>query len=131
MNGGCVPSDFAGHFTTQADEKLFVVSTDNAAPAYLEVYGAKRVFGRNGAVLALDAAAVESWRTGDLVPTRCPDAASACRMSTLIREVKADSDSTGGILTAAIHNCPPALGEPVFDKLTASLAHAIMSLPAT
>ncbi len=45
--------------------------------------------------------------------------------------MKEKHDSIGGTVTCVIRNCPPGLGEPAFDKLTAMLAHAMMSIPAT
>ncbi|WP_319588049.1 chorismate synthase [uncultured Desulfobulbus sp.] len=62
---------------------------------------------------------------------RCPDAATAARMEARIKEVLEAKDSTGGILTCVCRNVPIGLGEPVFDKLEARLAHAMLSLPAT
>lgn len=62
---------------------------------------------------------------------RCPDAATAARMEARVREVLDAKDSTGGILTCVCRNVPIGLGEPVFDKLEARLAQAMLSLPAT
>jgi chorismate synthase len=62
---------------------------------------------------------------------RCPDAAAADRMIEAIDAARRDGDSLGGIVEVAARNVPAGLGEPVFDKLTADLAHALMSLPAT
>ena len=62
---------------------------------------------------------------------RCPDGATAERMQALVREVLAAKDSTGGILTCVCRNLPVGLGEPIFDKLEARLAQAMLSLPAT
>ena len=62
---------------------------------------------------------------------RCPDAATAGRMQDRVREVLDAKDSTGGILTCVCRNVPVGLGEPVFDKLEARLAQAMLSLPAT
>lgn len=62
---------------------------------------------------------------------RCPDPAAAQRMEQRIEEVRKAGDSVGGIVQAIVHGCPAGLGEPVFDKLTADLAKALMSLPAT
>lgn len=62
---------------------------------------------------------------------RCPDAATAKRMQARIKEVLEAKDSTGGILTCVCRNVPVGLGEPVFDKLEARLAQAMLSLPAT
>ncbi len=62
---------------------------------------------------------------------RCPDAVTAAKMIGLIDEVRQDGDSIGGVITCVIKNCPAGLGEPVFDKLHADLAKAMMSINAT
>lgn len=62
---------------------------------------------------------------------RCPDENIAEQMITLIKEVKADNDSIGGIIRGVIKNVPAGLGEPVFDKIPAELAKAMMSINAT
>jgi len=61
---------------------------------------------------------------------RCPDAATAQRMIDLIDEVRKEGDTVGGTITCVVTNCPPALGEPVFDKLHADLAKAMLSINA-
>lgn len=62
---------------------------------------------------------------------RCPDPAAAERMIRLIQEIKGAGDSVGGTIDCVIRNVPVGLGEPVFDKLEADLAKAMMSLPAS
>jgi chorismate synthase len=62
---------------------------------------------------------------------RCPDAGAAARMIERIKQVRSDGDSVGGVLEGVIRGAPPGLGEPVFDKLEADLAKAMLSLPAT
>ena len=62
---------------------------------------------------------------------RCPDAATAARMEQAVQETLERKDSIGGILTCVCRNVPVGLGEPVFDKLEAKLAQAMLSLPAT
>ena len=62
---------------------------------------------------------------------RCPDATVAAAMIDLIKKVRGEGDSVGGVIECVIRNLPPGLGEPVFDKLEADLARAMMSLPAT
>jgi chorismate synthase len=62
---------------------------------------------------------------------RCPDAATAERMIDLIKAVKAEGDSVGGTVDIVARNVPAGLGVPVFDKLEADLAKAMMSLPAS
>ncbi len=62
---------------------------------------------------------------------RCPDLKAAGRMEKLILSAKAQGDSVGGVIYTLIQGCPVGLGEPVFDKLEADLAKAMLSLPAT
>jgi chorismate synthase len=62
---------------------------------------------------------------------RCPDAAMAQRMIELIKEVRSQGDSVGGTIECVARNVPAGLGEPVFDRLEADLAKAMLSLPAT
>jgi len=62
---------------------------------------------------------------------RCPDAAAAKRMITLIEQVRDEGDSVGGIIECIARGIAPGLGEPVFDKLEADLAKAMLSIPAT
>ena len=67
----------------------------------------------------------------DRSPARCPDAETSCRMMDLISEVAKAADSIGGIISCVCRNVPAGLGEPVFDKLDAVLAQAMLSIPAS
>ncbi len=62
---------------------------------------------------------------------RCPDAIAAAKMIQAIEKARVDGDSLGGIIECVIRAVPAGLGEPVFDKLEADLAKAMLSLPAT
>jgi chorismate synthase len=66
----------------------------------------------------------------EATPVRCPDPAAAARMIELIEAVRKDQDSIGGVCELVAVGVPPGLGEPVFDKLKADLAKALLSLPA-
>lgn len=61
---------------------------------------------------------------------RCPDLKIAKQMIKLVEKVKAEGDSVGGIIKAVISNVPAGLGEPVFDKLSADLGKAMLSINA-
>lgn len=61
---------------------------------------------------------------------RCPDAAMAEKMIARIDEARRAGDSLGGVVEAVARGVPAGLGEPVFDKLDAELAKAMLSLPA-
>lgn len=67
----------------------------------------------------------------DKHPTRCPHLETAERMTQRIIRAKEANDSIGGTVTCVIRNVPAGLGEPVFDKFEAKLAHAMLSIPAT
>jgi chorismate synthase len=64
-------------------------------------------------------------------PVRCPHAATAAAMVERIKAVRSEGDSVGGIIECRVRGVPPGLGEPVFDRLEADLAKAMLSLPAT
>ncbi len=61
---------------------------------------------------------------------RCPDPAASARFEEAIREVRSKGDTLGGVVRAVARNVPAGLGDPVFDKLEADLAKAMLSLPA-
>jgi len=59
---------------------------------------------------------------------RAPDLKAAELMIQKIEQARLDRDSVGGVIEAVVKNCPPGLGDPVFDKLNARLAHALLSI---
>lgn len=62
---------------------------------------------------------------------RTGDPAMVDAMIERIKTIRADGNSIGGVIECVIRNCPPGLGEPIFDKLEADLAKAMLSIPAT
>ncbi len=62
---------------------------------------------------------------------RCPDESAARKMIRLIEKMRRAGDSVGGLIECVARGVPPAWGEPVFDRLEADLAKAMLSLPAT
>lgn len=66
----------------------------------------------------------------DSNPVRCPDPVAAAAMEALIRQIKTEGDTIGGIVTGIIKGCPAGIGEPAFDKLQARLANAMLSINA-
>ena len=85
-----------------------------------------------GAVEAPDLTAREITRPDvDAQAVRCPDAESAERMEAAILAAREARDSTGGVITVVCRGVPAGWGEPVFDKLEARLAQAMLSIPAT
>lgn len=62
---------------------------------------------------------------------RCPDTAAVPEMIRIIEQVRNEGDTVGGIVECVARGVPPGWGEPVFDRLEADLAKAMLSLPAT
>jgi chorismate synthase len=58
----------------------------------------------------------------------CPDGKAAQRMEERLEEARTAGDSLGGMVAILVRGCPPGLGEPVFDKIDADLAKALMSI---
>lgn len=117
---------------TQAEAAFLELLSEPSAkdvPAYLD--STEAVYSCQGELLPHKVSDLGAWLTDELYPMRCPHPSTACRMATLIREVKSKQDSIGGSLSCMCTGVPAGLGEPVFDRLEAKLAHAMLSLPAT
>ena len=67
----------------------------------------------------------------DRTPIRCPDPVLAEEMIAAVEVARKSGNSLGGVVTCVARGCPPGWGEPVFDRLEADLAHAMLSLPAS
>jgi len=67
----------------------------------------------------------------DQTIVRCPDPPAADEMVRLIDNVRERNDSIGGVIACVCRNVPPGWGEPVFDKVEAKLAQAMLSIPST
>jgi chorismate synthase len=63
-------------------------------------------------------------------PVRCPDKKKSIKMVQFLETIKKEKDTAGGVINCIISSCPPGLGEPVFDKLQADLAKAMLSIPS-
>lgn len=63
-------------------------------------------------------------------PVRCPEPQKAKEMEALISQIKEEGDTIGGVITCVIKKCPIGLGQPVFGKLQAALANAMLSINA-
>jgi chorismate synthase len=125
--------DYRGGGRSSARETMCRVAAGAIAKKILGQHG-MRILGyvkQVGQVLAdiADPTAVTLEQV-EASPVRCPDPAKAAEMIALIEEVRKDQDSIGGICELVAVGVPPGLGEPVFDKLKADLAKALLSLPA-
>jgi chorismate synthase len=133
--------DHRGGGRSSARETIGRVAAGAVAKKILHLAGAAsgapveiRAFVSQIRDIAAPAEALENFPTlaeVEASPVRCPHAATAARMIELIKAVRAEGDSVGGIITCRVRGVPPGLGEPVFDRLEADLAKAMLSLPAT
>jgi len=96
---------------------------------------AKKILGREkieilAYTMELGGIRVEEMDYGEIERNilRCPDRKAAVAMGKKIEETKERGDTLGGIVEILVRGCPAGLGEPVFDKLEANLAKALMSI---
>ena len=66
----------------------------------------------------------------DLNPVKTADREMAAKMEEAINKARMERDSVGGIIELVVKNMPVGIGEPIFDRLNARLAYAILSIPA-
>jgi chorismate synthase len=125
--------DYRGGGRSSARETAARVAAGAVAKKLLQHYGIA-VQGYVSSVYNI--AITKNYTELDLSKTetnivRCPDEAVAQQMIRLIEEVRKAGDTVGGTVSCVIKNCNAGLGEPVFDKLHADLAKAMMSINAT
>jgi len=125
--------DFRGGGRSSARETAARVAAGSVAMMFLEAQGVYcRAWVSQVGPLLLDKPYAElDLNLTESNPVRCPDPEMAAKMEALIREVRKDGDTIGGVISAVCTGVPPGLGEPVFDKLHADLAKAMMSINAT
>lgn len=126
--------DHRGGGRSSARETIARVAAGAVARKLLSVAEGIEVLAWVSSVHTIDAtvdAASVALADVEADPTRCPDPEAATAMTAAIEQARRDGDSLGGVVTFVCRNVPAGLGEPVFDKLDADLAKAMMSLPAT
>ncbi|MDT0501851.1 MULTISPECIES: chorismate synthase [unclassified Halomonas] len=74
--------------------------------------------------------AFRSWEAVEANPFFCPDASRVEELEAYMDQLRRDQDSVGAKITVVAEGVPPGLGEPVFDRLDAELAHGLMSINA-
>ncbi len=72
----------------------------------------------------------KDWETVESNPFFCPDAEKVAELESFMDQLRKQGDSTGARVTVVANGMPPGLGEPVFDRLDADIAHAMMSINA-
>jgi chorismate synthase len=125
--------DFRGSGRASARETLARVAAGAIAKKYLKQYLNIDIFSYVEQVGSLRTDIDYHSVTPQAIEAniiRCPDQIVADNMIALIETVKNDGDSIGGIIKGVIRNAPVGLGEPVFDKIPADLAKAMLSINA-
>lgn len=125
--------DYRGGGRASARETVARVAAGAVARAFLkladiQVYAYTR---QVGSIIAPEPDILQlNHQSIDGNPVRCPHPRSAQDMEALIKQVRKEGDSIGGVCEAVALGVPAGLGEPVFDKLKADLAKAMLSIPA-
>jgi chorismate synthase len=125
--------DYRGGGRSSARETICRVAAGAIARKLLAAHGIRvlaYVTQVGSVVAAIADPTVVTLEQVEATPVRCPDPAAAEQMIALIEEVRKQQDSIGGVCELVATGVPPGLGEPVFDKLKADLAKALLSLPA-
>ena len=121
-------SDFRGGGRSSGRETAARVAAGAVAKSLLAKHGI-RIYAYTKAVGGIKAETVDTNEI-EKNPLRCPDPVAAKRMERKILKVRKEGDSIGGIVEVVVKNPTLGLGEPVFDKLEADLAKALMSIGA-
>ena len=121
--------DYRGGGRSSARETAMRVAAGAIAKKYLQM---KHDIVVRGYLAQIGDVACElkDWSIVEKNPFFCPDADKLDALDELMRGLKKEGDSIGAKVTVMAENVPPGLGEPVFDRLDADLAHALMSINA-
>lgn len=124
----------AGGGRSSARETIGRVAAGAVARKILKMYNNIEILAYVSKVQDIEAQNVDedsfTMEDVDSNMVRCPDTESAERMLERIDEIRKAGNSIGGVVTCVARNVPAGLGSPVFDKLEAELAKAMMSIPA-
>jgi len=126
--------DHRGGGRSSARETIGRVAAGAIAKKILAMAGPVEIRAFVTAVQAIRAPELDHFPTlaeVEASAVRCPHPATAAAMAELIQLVRGEGDSVGGLIQCRVRGVPAGLGEPVFDRLEADLAKAMLSLPAT
>src|SRR5580704_10053842 len=121
--------DYRGGGRASARETVMRVAAGAIARKYLAERLGVRIFGYLSQIGALTLEAVDPAFAYQN-PFFCPDPARIPELEALLWKLRSDGDSIGARVTVIATGLPPGLGEPVFDRLDADIAHALMSINA-
>ena len=125
--------DYRGGGRSSARETAMRVAGGAIARLVLQAQISKRVLIR-GALVQMGPIDIDyrrwKWKDVDANPFFCPDAKTAPEWEQLLTAVRKQGSSVGGVVEVQATGIPAGLGEPVFDRLDADIAKALMSIPA-
>jgi chorismate synthase len=121
--------DYRGSGRASARETVMRVAAGAIAKKYLEVTAGTQIRGYLSAIGDIDIA-FESFDVINENPFFCPNETDGERIAALIDQLRRDGNSIGAEVTVVATNVPIGLGEPVFSKLDADLAHGLMGINA-
>ena len=121
--------DYRGGGRSSARETAMRVAAGAIAKKYLKTFYGIQV---RGYLSQLGPIKIESvdWDQIDQNPFFCPDASKVAEMEEFMKALGKEGDSIGAKITVIASQVPPGLGEPIFDRLDAEIAHALMSINA-
>ncbi|WP_416137531.1 chorismate synthase [Halomonas sp. HK25] len=120
--------DYRGGGRSSARETAMRVAAGAIAKQYLATQGIT-VRGYMSQLGPIEIA-FQEWESVDDNPFFCPDPARVAELEAYMDQLRRDQDSVGAKITVVAEGVPPGLGEPVFDRLDAELAHGLMSINA-
>ena len=126
--------DYRGGGRSSARETACRVAGGAIAKKYLKEKLGVEIMAYTNSIYNIKCNAEVSKITQEMIDkniTRCPDDVANKQMVELIENMQAEGNSVGGSVRCLVKNCPVGLGEPVFDKLSAKLAQAMISINAT
>lgn len=125
--------DYRGGGRSSARETAVRVAAGAIARRVLETQISKRVQIR-GAMVQMGPIDIDyrrwKWKDVNANPFFCPDAKTVAEWETLLTAIRKQGSSVGGVVEVQATGIPAGLGEPVFDRLDADIAKALMSIPA-
>lgn len=121
--------DYRGGGRASARETAMRVAAGGIAKKYLQQACGLNVFGYLSQMGSIEIEPVEP-EAADNNPFFCPDPSRVPELESFIDQLRRDGDSIGAGVSVVAQGVPVGLGEPVFDKLDAALAHAMMSINA-
>jgi chorismate synthase len=121
--------DYRGGGRASARETVMRVAAGAIARKFLAERLGVRIYGYLTRIGALELAPVNPAFAAEN-PFFCPDPARIEEIEALMWKIRGDGDSLGARISVIASGVPPGLGEPVFDRLDADIAHALMSINA-